>query len=260
MEQNEENQVVASSENTDAIPESESVEEREQSETPSTPEVNDEKVPDGVQKRINKLTAEKYQLRAEIEALKQSPQSLSSTGHGVAPSSQDGPPTLEEYDYDDNAYQNALIDYKVNQAIAGFKTNQQEADTQRKRQETARNFSRKIAEAAIPDYYEVVEKMNNVVLFSPETIEVMQELQNGPQVVHYLGNHLDIADKISGLGPLQAAAELGRISARLGDSPSKNKQTTKAPPPVEPVAGGAGSLSKSYEEMSMSEIMADDRI
>ena len=132
--------------------------------------------------------------------------------------------------------------------------------TQRKRQETARNFSRKIAEAAIPDYYEVVEKMNNVVLFSPETIEVMQELQNGPQVVHYLGNHLDIADKISGLGPLQAAAELGRISARLGDSPSKNKQTTKAPPPVEPVAGGAGSLSKSYEEMSMSEIMADDRI
>ncbi len=71
----------------------------------------------------------------------------------------------------------------------------------------------------------------------------------GPQLAHYLGKHLDVAESIN-------LMKLGEISAQLANV-KPTKQPSAAPDPIKPVKPG-GSLNKSEDEKSMAEIYEDD--
>ena len=78
--------------------------------TDDTPEVEPPKE-DGFQKRINKVTAAKYAAERRAEELERKLKELE-TAKPAKPA-----PTLEDFDFDEAAYQAALIESKVEQVI-----------------------------------------------------------------------------------------------------------------------------------------------
>ena len=96
--------------------------------------------------------------------------------------------------------------------------------------------------------------------------ETIQASEVGPEVVYYLGSNPKEADRISHLQPFLQAKEIGRIEAKLVDSPPVRK-TTSAPPPIEPVTARGGTNRvvdttdpRSVKSMSTSEWIEADRM
>jgi hypothetical protein len=80
----------------------------------------------------------------------------------------------------------------------------------------------------------------------------IKQLENGPAVVYFLAQNPKVAQKISGMPPVLAVAEIGRIAARLEKAPAEETPTnntatrspdrvpvvSKAPAPITPLKGG----------------------
>jgi hypothetical protein len=84
-------------------------------------------------------------------------------------------------------------------------------------------------------------------------LEVIADSDVGPSIVHYLGEHLDAADRIQRLPPHKAAAEIARIEAQV--KAPKPKPVSKAPTPT-PALGGGSAAQKDPERMTTEEWLA----
>lgn len=237
----------------------EQIEEEPQVETPETDteddtpgetetaDTEDQEEIDGFQNRINKVTAQKHEFRLRAERAEKELEKLRNQ------STPTEAPRLEDFDYDDERYQVALIDYKVGQETARIREELRKERTQSEQQRVAREWERRVQEANIPDYGPTVQTLIDSVPLPPHIVAAVQNDEKGPELAYYLAKHLDMADRIVSMDPVSAGVELGRISARL--SAVKPKLTTKAPPPVKPVKAG-GAKSKGLENMSMEDIDA----
>lgn len=197
---------------------------------------------DGVQKRINKLTAEKYAEKRKREALEARLKELESksTAPAVATS---GKPTLEQFDFDRDAYDEAMIDWKLEQKIAATQTatQKQQAEAKAKQLDDAfDNAEAKYVEKN-PEYVELVQ---NLPRFPNETLTTIKGQENGPQLVHYLGKNLELADKIASLNPYDAAVQIGIISANLAAKTKPVKPTSTAPEPINPIKSGGQAIKE----------------
>jgi len=89
----------------------------------------------------------------------------------------------------------------------------------------------------------------------------IKQFENGPEVVYYLAKNPKEAQRVDGLPPVLAVAEIGRISARLEKAASEEQPTngskagpdrapiiSKAPPPIKPLGGNALRNIKSSAE------------
>jgi hypothetical protein len=231
-------------------------EEENQEPEPKEEEGKKKEVPTGVQKKINKLTKRYYQERAEKEQLRQRLSELEK-----APQPASARPRLEEFDYDEDKYQEALVDYKVNQALISRDQQFQSQQVKTEAERRAEEFNKKVEDSGIP-FEEYNESFNNLIdariPFSDDVIAAIQVDENGAHLTHYLGSNLDVADKIAGMTTTQAALELGKISANL--KAGRTKKITKAPDPVKTVGSGSGKVTKDITNASMDDIMADDSI
>lgn len=104
-----------------------------------------------------------------------------------------------------------------------------------------------------PEYRDAYDSLSSSVRFGPEVLEVIADSSHGPALVHYLGDHLDEADRLQRMPPHKAAAEVARIEARI--AAPKPKPVSKAPSPVPTVQGG-GTAQKDPERMSTDEWLA----
>jgi len=64
--------------------------------------------------------------------------------------------------------------------------------------------------------------------------QTIQASEIGPDIIYHLGSNPKEAERISKLTPFLQAKEIGRIEAKLADSPPV-KKTTSAPAPIAPV-------------------------
>jgi hypothetical protein len=220
----------------------------EQAETPAEPE--DKELSPRGQERFNKITADKYAEKRRADAAEARLRELEAKVPQQQPESVTAP-KLEDFDYDESKYNEALIDYKVNQKAAQIQQQQEAAQSAAKQQQAAEAFNAKVASFAeqAPDYQEAV---GNIPPLPAETLDVVMQAENGPQLAYYLGKHLDIADEIASASPYVAAMKLGAISERLA-AVKPNVTTSAAPDPIEPISSG-GSISRDLSEMSMEEI------
>jgi hypothetical protein len=203
---------------------------------------------EAVQARINKLTAEKFAEKRRAEELEQRLKQLESA------KSPEAKPTLEQFDYDDAAYQEALINWTVTQRVSEQQKAQaeQEVISQRNVEQEQRQamFNQRMEAYRVkaPDYEQVVSQVPDL---PQDTLNAILEHEKGPQLAYHLGKHLDIADQITRMNPATAAMKLGELAAKLS---APVTETSKAPEPIETVSSG-GSMSKNLEDMSMDEIM-----
>jgi len=201
----------------------------------------------GFQKRINKITADKYREQNRAEAAERELAELK------AKQEQKPEPKLEDFDYDEEALLDAKIDYRVNSATAQYQQNYQQQQRDTLRAQAGEVFKQKVEASGIEDYSETIHNLVATVPLKEKVVDAIQAVENGPEVAYYLGKNLDVADRLSQKDDISAAMELGRISAKL--SATNNKRTTKAPDPVKTAASG-GTPSKDMESMSMEEIYA----
>ena len=214
--------------------------------SPPVEEVNE---PDNVQLRINKITAEKYAEKRRAEELEKRLAELES----AKPALPNEAPKLEDFDYDDAKHTEAVIQYQVQKQLEAQANSQKQQAQQTAQQAKAADFAAKEAEfgAKTPDYAEAV---GNIPQLHPDTLDAIYSLDNGPQMAHYLGKHLDVADEIANAPPHIAAVKLGQIAASLQVNAQK-VTTTSAPEPVATLSG-AGGVTKDLNDLSMDEIMA----
>ncbi len=207
------------------------------------PLINQEKV----QEKINKAISEKGVSDRKVQILERELRELKGK-QATAPSEA---PTLEQFNWNDDEYNSALMDYKIAETLKDqTRLNTQQA-VENKRADVAKAFFTKEAEfiATHPEYQEAV---NNLPQFQPETLDAIYEL--GPEMSNYLAQHLDVADAIANVSPITAGVKLGQIAMKLSVKKPEVKPSN-APDPVTTLNGAAG-LNKSQENMSMSEIMA----
>lgn len=205
---------------------------------------------DAVQKKINKITAEKgaeqrKRIAAENELSKFKAEKAQDPGKA---------PTLEDFDHDEIAYQDAKIEHQVKSQLRKNAISEEKNRIQSEKKQLADNFTKKeeLYMVENPDYKEAISKLPAL---RPDILEAIYNLE--PNVSHFLGKHLDVAHEINAMSPLQAAIRLGEIKSQIKGKPKINTTTTNAPPPVETI-GGKGAVHKSIDNMSMDEIMALD--
>lgn len=204
----------------------------------------------GVGKRINELTREKYEAIRRAEAAEQRAKELEEKGQpnagnrGAKTDAQEGKPTLADHDFDQEAYMDALADWRVSQRLAERDSKEQSRQKQSQEQEQIQQFHGRLSEfqAANPGKWEAATQAP--INFTPPMLEVIATSDVGPHIAVYLAENLDRADEISRMTPFAAAAALGRLEASMGAAkpaatPPKPTSVTKAPPPPSTVGGGS---------------------
>lgn len=212
----------------------------------------------GVQSRIDELTRARYE--AEREAKFWREQAAKSP-----PTSTDAPkPTKADYP-DDEAYFEALADFKAEQKVQQFsQQTQAERAQEAQARQTASQFDlyqERVQQADLPDYAEVVGQSD--VPAAPHVLESILDSDVGPQLAYHLAKHPDVAERLNAMTPVQAAREIGRLEAAVTGPATQPtppaKRTTSAPAPINPVRGGNGQFTKPVEAMSDAEWYAANR-
>lgn len=191
--------------------------------------------------RINGENADMRRRLAELE------RAQSSTPNTPQRQSQ-GAPTLEQYNYDFTAWNEANREYLIDQAKQGWTKEQKQAETQRQQQETIQRYEQRAAEFADdhPDFVEVVGSIDPQFL----TVEVQAAIMGhemGPQIAYHLANHEDDLWQLASIRADLMPAAVARLASRLGAAPPapvqasaptpQPKPITQAPPPPPTVAG-----------------------
>lgn len=198
----------------------------------------DHRVPKGVQKRIDRLTQEKYRLRAELEFLRsQQPQQAQPAQQAQQPSQA---PKLEQYNSIEE-YLDALADHKASQKFDHLAKEREAKESQtRQQQEVAKlheSYTKQTEQArqAYGDFDDVVQDPDLPI--SQAMAEAIMRSTNGADVAYYLGKNPDQAARIASLDPFSAAVEIGRIAATVVRP--QPRKASSAPPPIQPVGARA---------------------
>lgn len=161
--------------------------------------------------------------------------------------------TLEDFDYDEKAYQAYFIETSTSQAVEAAKQALKEESLQREAKTRQKAFETKESKYAedVTDYMKVTRDEN--LRLTKEMVDIVALSDDGPSVLYYLGKNPDISAAIADLSPLAAAREIGRIEAKLSKEP---KSASKAPPPPPKIKGGDPVIKKSPDEMTQKEFNA----
>ena len=200
---------------------------------------------DGFQKRINKVTAAKYAAERRAEELERKVRELE-TAKPAKPA-----PTLEDFDFDDAAYQAALIESKVEQVISAQTQKQREEAEQAKTAAMVAGFDARVAELGKDDFSEVADAVPEL---PPGVAAELVASEGGAELIYHLGTHLDVAEKIAGMTPAGAMLELGRISASMSAQPKVTPSA--APEPIAPLKAGSALTADIGDDMPISEWMS----
>lgn len=213
-------------ESTVAEAEAETTEEETQAPSDSSPE-NDE--PEWFKKRIGEMTWKQREAERERDYWKE--QATKEPEPKAEPLEVK---TLEDFDYDDKAYQAHLIETSKSQATEAAKQaiREEQATIEAKaRQKAFETKESKYAEE-VKDYLSVT-RSESLVL-TKDMVDVAALSDDGPALLYYLGKNPDISAAIANLPPLAAAKEMGKIEAKLS---KETKSASKAPPPPPKIDG-----------------------
>lgn len=168
-------------------------------------------------------------------------------------------PDPSAYDFDMQKWGSDLASRVSQSAFEQAQQKFHQAQRQAYEQQLIQSFASKESEyaAANPDYWDGVSVLQSVANFGPDVGEILATSDHGPAILHYLSQHLDEADRISRLPTHIAAAQLGRIEAKV--SAPKPKPVTSAPAPAPALQGGTQPASKDPARMSDEEWLAANR-
>lgn len=210
-----------------------------------------EKKPDGVQKRINELTAKARAaerraeiLERELEARQQQP---------VQPAKQEAndsaanKPTIDQFNTFEE-YSDAFNDWNTDQKLAARDQAEKAERSQASAAEEQKSFRGRVEKQVelgrgeFEDFDDVV--INNPDLpVSASMARALVKMEQGHKVAYYLGQNPEEAADIESMSPERQQIVLGRIEAKLATKlPAKT--VSAAPAPVGSQLNGGASPGK----------------
>ena len=223
--------------------EKESGAEVSEAESESSPE---EKPKRGVGKRLDELTRNWRETERERDYWRQL-----ATQRQEQPKPEEPVKSLEDFNYDDKAYQKYLFDAAEKRAVEAAKNYARQENQERETQRRKHSYTINEVEFAkkTEDFYEVTR--NPQLEISESMAEAMLDSEEGPAIAYYLGKNPEIASKLSVLSPIQAAREIGRLESKLiADREALRKKVSEAPKPPAKVEGSSPSVDKNPDTMS----------
>lgn len=231
--------------------------EKPQAESAPAEEVKDDAKPeskeDGFQKRIDKVTADKYAEKRRADELQKRIDALEAAKEKESLKK----PKLDDpdIDYDEEAFEEANREYEVKQGVqdelakqsANAKAEQQKAESEK----VLNTFNERVSALGKSDFDE---KARSIPELPPGVADAIMQSEQGAEMVYHLGSNLEKADALANMSPAMAMMELGKISAQLSAKPEI--KTSAAPDPIEPVKSGGALSSDIGDDMSMEEWMA----
>ena len=99
--------------------------------------------------------------------------------------------------------------------------------------------------------FETVALSDDIPVPNHVAVPIM-ESENGPDVLYHLGKNPTEAKRIAELAPLQAALEIGRISARLTAQAeaAAAARISRVAPPIRPVGGAQPAVARGLNEIT----------
>jgi hypothetical protein len=194
----------------------------------------------GVQKRFNKLTAEKYQLRNQNEELRSRLDAIEARLTPVERTE------LEAGRAGADPENSLPGEERQGPQANGSENGQRTPDEylrqeQQRQQQVQTQFQERLGKL-VENRPELWEKANRIHIH-PALLEVIKpalhEIDNGPELTAHLIENPAEVQKLHTMGPAAAIAYIGKISARL-EAP-KEKIRSKAEAPIQPVGGTARS-------------------
>ena len=213
----------------------------------------------GVQKRIDKITRQKYEAEARSKMLEERVAAMESRQYAPQQQRQadDSEPTIDKFDNFDQ-YVAAKAEYIAKKQIESTLSEREKRQSAEReateRTKTVDSWNKRIAAATaeMPDFEEVLASSD--VPMTPPMQQAIMESDIGPKLAYYLANNPDEAEKIAGMSPIGAIRTLGRIEERLSNSKPAVK-STDAPPPIR-ATGSNATVTKDPHKMSDAEFAA----
>jgi hypothetical protein len=163
-----------------------------------------------------------------------------------------GPPTLEQFGYDESKFQAAMTEHvkrvSREEAVAAFQEQQQKIQHET-RLKTFRERESEFA-SSVEGYFDKV--YDPGLPMSPAMVEAIAESDIGPRVAYYLAENPDVARKIANMTPTQAAREFGKLEVKLSTA-APVKAVSKAPPPPPKIDASEPEIEKDPDKMSTTE-------
>ena len=166
-------------------------------------------------------------------------------------------PQLEDFDYDQNAYQQAVVQFnaQLNQRTGQQAMSQQEKlqveHLRRQANQAAVDSFKLRSEAFASEHPDFMQKISSPAFKQGQAMQQAIILSdNGPALALHLAQNPQKTASINAMAPGLAMMELGRLSQAL--TPSKPVLTSQAPPPAKPVKA-TGRVDKDPDKMSPEE-------
>lgn len=232
-------------------------------ETKPVEKADSDKEPEWFVKRIGEFTA---RFRGEERARQAAEQRAYQLEQQLAqvrqqPAQEEKPKTLADFEYDEGKYQNYLFDQAEKRAEAAARRVQVEQQQTTDRARRDRTFQ----ERAIAFQKEDPKGWEAAVTapLDDRVVDVIKDLENGPQIAAYLGTNPDLALPLNHLPERVLAIELGRIDAKLSREKADKqaalaaakaaKAVTSAPPPAPQIEATNAQVEKDPSQMSDAE-------
>ena len=223
----------------------------------------------GFQQRIDQLTREKYEAlrkaqeyEARLQQLEQQLQQVMPQQEPLVDDLELPPmPTIDQFDYDDAAYQAAMKQWADLRAAKAQEKIQQQLQQQQQMEALRQQqiqLMRKVEEAQ-SKYPDFVQRINdpslpNLQQVNPAAYEAVVNSDAFADVAYYIASNPAEAYELATLSPVEAVKKVAFIEAKFKGQ--KNAGNNAAPPPQPPqTTKGAAETSPDMEKLSIDEWM-----
>lgn len=209
------------------------------------PAARPDSAPDKVQRRINRLVAERGHAQGQLDAALQRIAELEARSQQQQPATQrqEGPPKASDFQ-DFDAYLEAKAKHIASQTFAENARKQQEAwyaaQANQAQQVLMSTWNQRLAQARveIPDLDEAV--MSADAPISPVATRAIMASEMGPAVLYHLAKTPADVAKLNTLSPEAAFLFVGRIETKIE---AARKGQSSANQPLAPVSGSGNPAS-----------------
>jgi hypothetical protein len=195
----------------------------------------------GINERITQLVAQRKEAEAQAETAKREAEELRARLEALSVKADPiitSQPKRADFASQEE-YEEAMVDWKVDQRIAARERAQAEAQAQAeaRKVETAWATRCEAIKKEVEDFVSAIEGCEEPV--SPVVSDALKRSEVGPQLLYFFAKHPQELKKVNVLHPIEAVRYISRLEMDLaGDEPVKQVkpvERSKAPAPITPV-------------------------
>lgn len=217
---------------------------------PEEPAEDPVKKEKGIQKRINELTREKHEARAEAEYYRKLAEQAqpSQPQDDFIPPGFPAEPVLDQFeDYDQ--YNRALVRWEANRILAERDHKAEQGKAQAAKQTVMQAHAARV-EAVQEKYTDFDEAIASApdISFNDGTFSAIVESDQSADIVYHLAKNPAEAYRLHGLSPVQQIKEIARLEDKFSAAPEKPvKRVSQAPTPINALNGTSEAAASSKE-------------